>query len=88
MHLSVRAWSRASATTQIQACFDGTELVRGCAERLAEQTNEVAVGAIANAARDSDDLHARADLVCGNVQPYAPDVGPNGFAGFNRESLA
>ncbi len=65
--LCVRAWSRASDTTQLQACRGRTELVRGYTERLAEQTHEVAVGVIADAARDGHDLHAGANLVCGNM---------------------
>jgi hypothetical protein len=66
----------------------GTERSRVRAERLAKDTNEVTVGAIADAARDRRDLHARSNLSCGTEQPDASDIATNGVAGFEQELRA
>jgi hypothetical protein len=68
--------------------FGRTERSRLRAERLTKDTNEVAVGAIADAARDRGDLHARSNLGCGTEQPDASGIAADGIAGFEQESRA
>ncbi len=68
--------------------FGRTERSRVRAERLAKDTNEVAVGAIADAARDSRDFHAGSNLACSTEQPDASDIAADRIAGFEQESRA
>jgi hypothetical protein len=68
--------------------FGRTERTRVRAERLAKDTNEVPVGAIADAARDGCDFHAGPNLACSTEQSYASDIAADRFAGFEQKARA
>lgn len=86
--LFARATSRPPIEISLRASERRTKRTRVEAERLAEQTHEVAVRAIADAVGDGDDLHTRSNLVHGKLETHATDVASNGLAGLKWESCA